>query len=120
MADKADHENGRSHEINFADSQVVEAWLRRVDVSLDDSDRQALAEEISRQFRRSPATVPTSGLESELERTEKRLSWVVQQIETQESPDVRSQAGQLRERFLKDIEALQQRISELRLDDPDS
>ena len=119
MAEQKDRKEGRS-EIDFSDPQVVEAWLGQVDTYLDESDRQALAGEISRQFRRSPAGVPTSGLEDELERTRERLNWVVQQMETQESPEVRSQAGQLRQRFVQDIESLQQRISDLQLGDVDS
>ena len=95
MTEQKNHEDARSHEIDFSDPQVVEAWLVEVDTNLDESDRQALAEEISRQFRRSPAGVPTSGLESEYERSQERLSWVLQQLETQESPEVRSQVGQL-------------------------
>jgi len=114
------HEDGRSHETDFSDSRVVDAWLIKIDADLDESDRQALAEEISRQFRRSPADVPASGLESELERTQERLSWVLQQLETQESSDVRSQVGQLRERFASDIESLKTRIDELQLEDPES
>lgn len=120
MAEPRDREDGRSHEIDFSDPQVVEAWLEQVDGYLDESDRQALAGEISRQFRRSPAGVPTSGLEDELERTQERLSWVLQQMEIQESPEVRSQVGQLRERFAQDIESLQQRISDLQLGDFDT
>lgn len=84
------------------------------------SDRQALAEEIGRQFRRSPAGVPASGLEGELQRTQKGLIWVLQQLETQESSEVRSQVGQLRERFAKDIESLKKRVEELQLEDPES
>jgi hypothetical protein len=113
-------EDDRSREIDFSDPQVMEAWLVDVDTDLDASDRQALAEEISRQFRQTPAGVPSSGLESELERTQERLSWVLQQLETQESPEVRSQVGQLRERFVKDIESLKKRIDELQLEDPES
>ena len=64
MASQKNDEGGRSHEVDFGDSRVVDAWLVEVDTDLDDSDRQALAEEISRQFRRSPAGVPNSGLES--------------------------------------------------------
>ncbi len=120
MAEQKAHEDGRSEEIDFTDPLVVEAWLGKVDAYLDESDRQALAGEISRQFRRSPAGVPTSGLEDELERTQERLSWVLQQMETQESPDVRSQVGQLRERFAQDIESLQQRISDLQFGDLDT
>ena len=120
MTNKKNHEDGRSHEIDFSDSRVVDAWLAEVDSDLDQSDRQALAEEISRQFRRSPAGVPPSGLESELERTQQRLSWVLQQLESQESPEVRSQVGQLRERFASDIEALKTRIDESQLEDPES
>jgi hypothetical protein len=120
MTEQKNHEDASSHEIDFNDPQVVNAWLVEVDTDLDESDRQALAEEISRQFRRSPAGVPASGLESELERTQERLSWVLQQLETQESPEVRSQAGQLRERFAKDIESLKKRVDELQLQDPES
>ena len=119
MAEQKNHNDGRSHEIDFSDPQVVDAWLVEVDSDLDKSDRQALAEEISRQFRQSPAAVPTSGLESELVRTQERLSWVLQQLETPESPEVRSQVGQLRERFAKDIEALKRRMDELQFDDPE-
>src|ERR1700691_3053466 len=118
MTEQKNHEDGRSREIDFGDSRVVDAWLVEVDTDLDESDRQALAEEISRQFRRSPAGVPASGLESELERTQERLSWVLQQLETQESSEVRSQVGQLRERFASDIESLKTRIHELQLQDP--
>jgi hypothetical protein len=120
MADQGEHRGDRPREIDFSDRRVVEAWLVQVDAALDESDKQALAEEISRQFRRSPAGVPASGLESEVERTEERLSWVLKQMETQESPDVRSQVGQLRERFVEDIEALKRRIGELQLGDRDS
>ena len=120
MTHQKNHEGGRSHEIDFSDSRVVDAWLVEVDTDLDDSDRQALAEEISRQFRQSPAGVPSTGLESELERTQQRLSWVLQQLESQESPEVRSQVGQLRERFVNDIESLKKRIDELQLEDPES
>jgi hypothetical protein len=120
MTEQKNHEDASSHEIDFNDPQVVNAWLVEVDTDLDESDRQALAEEISRQFRRSPAGVPASGLESELERTQERLSWVLQQLETQESPEVRSQVGQLRERFAKDIESLKKRVDELQLQDPES
>ena len=120
MADPGEHGDHRSREIDFSDRHVVEAWLVQVDAGLDESDKSALAEEISRQFRRSPAGVPASGLKNELERTEERLSWVLQQMETQESPDVRSQVGQLRKRFVEDIEALKQRIGELQLGDRDS
>jgi hypothetical protein len=120
MTERKNHEHGRSHDIDFSDPRVVDAWLVEVNTDLDESDRQALAEEISRQFRRSSAGVPDSGLESELERTQERLSWVLQQLETQESPEVRSQVGQLRERFASDIESLKTRIDELLLDDPES
>jgi len=120
MTEQKNHEDARSHEIDFSDPQVVNGWLVEVDTDLDDSDRQALAEEISRQFRRSPAGVPAFGLESELERTQERLNWVLQQLETQESPEVRSQVGQLRERFAKDIESLKKRMDELQLEDPES
>jgi hypothetical protein len=120
MTEQKNHEDASSHEIDFNDPQVVNAWLVEVDTDLDESDRQTLAEEISRQFRRSPAGVPASGLESELERTQERLSWVLQQLETQESPEVRSQVGQLRERFAKDIESLKKRVDELQLQDPES
>jgi hypothetical protein len=120
MTEQKNHEDGRSHEIDFSDPQVTDAWLVEVDTDLDESDRQALAEEISRQFRQSPAGVASSGPESELERTQERLSWVLQQLETQESPLVRSQVGQLRERFVKDIQSLKQRLDELKLEDPES
>jgi hypothetical protein len=115
------HEGGsRSQEVDLSDPRVTEAWLVDVDPDLDESDRQALAEEISRQFRQSPAGVPSTGLESELKRTQERLSWVLQQLESQESPEVRSQVGQLRERFVNDIESLKKRIDELQLEDPES
>lgn len=120
MTEQKNHEDPHSHEIDFSDSRVVDAWLVEVDTDLDESDRQALAEEISRQFRRSPAGVPASGLESELERTQEKLSWVLRQLETQESPDVRSQVGQLRERFVNDIELLKKRVDEMQPKDPDS
>jgi hypothetical protein len=120
MSEQKYHEDGRSQEIDFSDPQVMEAWLVEVDTELDESDRQALAEEISRQFRQSPAGVPSSGLESELERTQERLSWVLQQLETQESPEVRSQVGQLRERFVKDVESLKKRMEELQRQDPEA
>ena len=120
MANKDDPEEGRSGEIDFSEPMVVAAWLGQVDAHLDDADRQALAEEISRQYRRAPAGVQTSGLKGELERTEERLSWVIEQIETQESPEVRSQLGQLREQILEDIEGLRERIIELQIDEPDS
>ena len=120
MAEQKNHEDARSHEIDFSDPQVVDAWLVEVDTDLDESDRQALAEEIGRQFRRSPAGVPASGLEGELQRTQKGLIWVLQQLETQESSEVRSQVGQLRERFAKDIESLKKRVEELQLEDPES
>jgi hypothetical protein len=120
MTEQKNHQDARSHEIDFSDSRVVNAWLVQVDSDLDESDRQALAEEISRQFRQSPAGVPSSGLESQLERTQERLSWVLQQLETQESPEVRSQVGQLRERFVKDIESLKKSIDELQPEDPES
>jgi len=120
MTEQENRQDARSHEIDFSDSRVVDAWLVQVDSDLDESDRQALAEEISRQFRQSPKGVPSSGLESELERTQERLSWVLQQLETQESPEVRSQVGQLRERFASDIESLKARLDELQLEDPDS
>jgi hypothetical protein len=119
MAQQKNHKDGRSRDIDFRDPGVVDAWLIDVDADLDESDRQALAEEISRQFRQSPEAVPTSGLESEIVRTQERLSWVLQQLETQESPEVRSQVGQLRERFAKDIEALKRRIDEWQADDPE-
>jgi hypothetical protein len=48
------------------------------------------------------------------------LSWVLQQLETQESPEVHSQVGQLRDRFAKDIESLKKRVDELQLQDPES
>jgi hypothetical protein len=120
MTEPKHNEDGRSHAIDFSDPAVVAAWLVEVDADLDQSDRQALAEEISRQFRRSPAGVPATGLEGELERTQERLSWVLQQLETQESPEVRSQVGQLRERFASDIESLKARLDQLQLEDPDS
>jgi hypothetical protein len=119
MADKEERKDGRSDEIDFSDPEEVEAWLGQVDAYLDDPDRQALAEEISRQFRRAPAGAPTSGIESELEKTQKRLSWVLEQIETQESADVRLHLGQLREQIIDDIEGLKQRINEVQLDGPD-
>jgi hypothetical protein len=120
MADEKDCEDGRSDQIDFSDPQEVEAWLGQVDANLDDADRQALAEEISRQFRRAPAGAQTSGLTSELERTQERLNWVLEQIETQESAEVRSQLGQLREQIVEDVEGLKQRIAELQLDGPES
>jgi hypothetical protein len=120
MTAQENHEDARSREIDFSDPQIVDAWLGEVDTDLDESDKQALAEEISRQFRRSPANVPASGLDSELERTQERLNWVLQQLETQESPKVRSQVGQLRERFVKDIESLKKRMDELQPKDPES
>ncbi len=46
----------------------------------------------------------TPGPESELERTQERLSWVLEQIETQESAEVRLHLGQLREQIIEDIE----------------
>lgn len=113
MADEEDRQDGRPEEIDFSDPQVVETWLGKVDAHLDDSDRQALAEEISRQFRRAPIPAQTSGLESELEKTQERLNWVLEQIETQESAEVRVQLGDLREQILEDIEGLKQRINEL-------
>jgi hypothetical protein len=116
MADKQGPEDGRSEEIDFSDPRVVAAWLGQVDAHLDDPDRQALAEEISRQFRRAPAGAQTSGLE----RTQERLSWVIEQIETQESAEVRSHLGQLGEQILEDVEGLRQRIIELQIDGPDS
>jgi hypothetical protein len=119
MADKEDREDGRSDGIDFRDSRQVEAWLGQVDAYLDDPDRQAVAEEISRQFRRAPAGAQTSGPESELERTQERLSWVLEQIETQESPQVRLHLGQLREQIIEDIEGLKQRIIWVHLDGPD-
>ena len=109
MADKEDPAGG---DVDFGDPRVVAAWLVRVDGDLDDSDRQALAEEISRQFRRAPATMEGSDLQSELQRTQARLRWVVEQMETQESADVRTQLGQLRERFVADVEGLQQRVAD--------
>ena len=120
MTEQKKHEDARSHEINFSDPQVVDVWLIEVDTDLDESDRQALAEEISRQFRRSPADVPSSGLETEFEKTKESLSWVLQQLENQGSPEVRSQVGQLRERFVKDIESLKKRLGELQLEHPES
>jgi hypothetical protein len=119
MADKEHPEDGRSGEIDFTEPTVVAGWLGQVDAHLDDSDRQALAEEISRQYRRAPSDVQTSGLKGELGRTEERLTWVIEQIETQESPEVRSQLGQLREQILEDIEGLRERIIELQIDEPD-
>jgi hypothetical protein len=119
MADKEEPEESRSDEIDFSEPRVVAAWLGQVDAHLDESDRQALAEEISRQYRRAPAAVQTSGLKGELEMTQERLSWVIEQIETQESPEVRSQLGQLREQILEDIEGLRERIIELQIDEPD-
>jgi hypothetical protein len=120
MKEQNREEDGRSHEIDFSNPRVTETWLVEVDPDLDESDRQALAEEISRQFRQSPAGVPASGLKSELARTQERLSWVLQTLETQESPEVRSQVGQLRERFVKDIETLKERVDELQTDDPEA
>jgi hypothetical protein len=108
---------GRSHETDFGDPRVTGAWLVEVDLDLDESDRQA-SPKISRQFRQSPARVPASGLESELVKTQDRLSWVLQTLETQESPVVRSPVGQLRERFAKDIEALKIRVGKMQIDDP--
>ena len=116
MTEQKHSKDGSSQEIDFSDPQVTDAWLVEVDTELDESDRQALAEEISRQFRQSPAGVASSGLK----KTQERLSWVLQQLETQESPVVRSQVGQLRERFVKDIESLKKRIHELQLEDPES
>ena len=120
MADKEDPEGGRFDEIDFSDPQVVADWLVPVDAYLDEPDRQALAEEISHQFRRAPDGAQASGLESELARTQERLSWVIEQIETQESAEVRTHLGQLREQILEDVEGLRQRITELQIDDPDS
>jgi hypothetical protein len=120
MTEPKHHEDGRSHEIDFSDPLVTDAWLAEVDTDLDKSDRQALAEEISRRFRQSPTGAPDTELESELARTQERLSWVLRQLETQESPAVRLQAGQLRERFAKDIESLQKRLDQLQLDDSES
>jgi hypothetical protein len=116
MADKEDRGGSRSDKIDFSDRREVEAWLGEVDTYLDESDRAALAEEISRQFGRAPAG---STLESDLERTEEGLSWVLKQIETQESDEVRLHLGQLRQQIIEDVEALRQRISELELDRPD-
>jgi CRISPR/Cas system-associated endonuclease Cas1 len=119
MADNEDRKDGRrTGEIDFSDPQEVEAWLGQVDAHLDDSDRLALAEEISRQFRHAPAVSQTPGPQGELERTQEGLSWVLEQIETQESADVRLQLGQLREQIIEDIEGLKQRIIEVQLDDP--
>jgi hypothetical protein len=120
MMERNHEEDGPSHLMDFSDPQVTEAWLVEVDPDLDESDRQALAEEISRQFRHSPAAVPDSGLESQLEETQERLSWVLRTLETQESPEVRSQVGQLRERFAKDIETLKNRVGDLQIDDPEA
>ena len=120
MSEQNHEKVGRSHETDFGDPRVTEAWLVEVDPDLDESDRQALAEEISRQFRQSAAGVPASGLESELVKTQDRLSWVLQTLETQESPVVRSQVSQLRERFAKDIEAMKIRVGKMQIDDPDA
>jgi hypothetical protein len=120
MMERNHEEDGPSHLIDFSDPRVTEAWLVDVDPDLDESDRQALAEEISRQFRQSPAGVPDSGLESELVETQERLSWVLRTLETQESPEVRSQVGQLRERFAKDIETLKNRVGDLQTGDPEA
>ena len=120
MTEPRNHEDARSHGIGFSDPRTVDSWLAEADTDLDESDRQALAEEISRRFRQSPAGEPSSGLESELERTQEGLSWVLQQLETQESPEVSSQVGQLRERFAKDIESLKKRLDELQLKDSES
>ncbi len=116
MTEQKHHEDGGSQQIDFSDPRVVDAWLVEVDSDLDESDRQALAEEISRQFRRSSEGVPASGLE----RTQERLNWVLQQLETQESPEIRSQVGQLRERFASDIESMKRRMDELQLKDRES
>jgi hypothetical protein len=120
VSEQSSEKDGSSHETDFGDPRVTEAWLVEVDPGLDESDRQALAEEISRQFRQSPAGVPASELESELVKTQDRLSWVLQTLETQESPVVRSQVGQLRERFAKDIEAMKIRVGKMQIDDPDA
>jgi hypothetical protein len=120
VSEQSSEKDGGSHETDFGDPRVTEAWLVEVDPGLDESDRQALAEEISRQFRQSPAGVPASELESELVKTQDRLSWVLQTLETQESPVVRSQVGQLRERFAKDIEAMKIRVGKMQIDDPDA
>jgi|HubBroStandDraft_5_1064220.scaffolds.fasta_scaffold282223_1 hypothetical protein len=120
MTEQQHRREGRSHEIDFSEPQVTDGWLVQVDPELDESDRQALAEEISRQFRQSPEGVPSSGFENEIEKTQERLSWVLQQLETQESPEVRSQVGQLRERFVKDIQALKKRLDAWQLEDPES
>jgi hypothetical protein len=120
VSEQNQEKDGRSHETDFSDPRVTEAWLVEVDPDLDESDRQALAEEISRQFRQSPAGVPDSGLESELVEAQERLSWVLRTLETQESPEVRSQVGQLRERFAKDIETLKNRVGDLQIGDPEA
>ena len=92
MTDPRNHEDARSHGIGFSDPRTVDWSLAKADTNLDKSDRQALVEEISRRFRQSPAQRdPVAGLESELERTQEGLSWVLQQLETQESPEVSSQ-----------------------------
>ncbi len=119
MAEKEDRKDGRSDEIDFSDPREIEAWLGQVDSHLADSDRQAIAEEISRQFRRAPAGAQSPGSQGELERTQERLSWVLSQIETQESAEVRLQLGQLRDQIIEDIEGLKRRIIEVQLDDPD-
>ena len=54
MAEQKNQNDGRSRQIDFSDPRVTDAWLVEVDSDLDESDRQALAEEISRQFRQSP------------------------------------------------------------------
>ena len=50
MAEQKNHNDGRSHEIDFSDPHVTNAWLAEVDSDLDESDRQALAEEIVTNF----------------------------------------------------------------------
>jgi hypothetical protein len=115
------HEGGsRSREVDFGDPRVTEAWLVDVDPDLDESDRQALAEEISRQFRQSPAGVSAPEFKGELEKTQERLSWVLRKLETQESPEVRLQAAELRDRFVKDIEILKRRVDESQVNNPDT
>ena len=116
MTNKEDSEESRSSEIDFSDPRVVEDWLRQVDTRLDDSDRQALSEEIGRQFRRAPAGAQASGLAV----TREKISWVLEQIRTQETDEVRMESGELRDQILKDVEALLRRIIELQTDDPDS
>jgi hypothetical protein len=117
MNDKDDNGRGRPDKIDFGDRREVEAWLGQVDAYLDDSDRAALAEEISHQFRRAPAG---GALEDDLKRTEEGLNWVLEQIETQEAVEVRTHLGQLREQIIEDIESLKQKIIQMELERPDS